>query len=323
MNTATAKLTEIKNPDIFEKEVKGKWIKKAVWFAHHHPIQFIEWVPNTVFKTDDEFGCFFIGQYEQGTRGEFKFSNKTHWVEVPLTKERQEIMSTTPHYDSVHTFMHKAGQAVPDAPCIPDKKTIILRAKLMLEEVLETVHAMGVTVLLNGGDTLCDAAGVTDLLFDCHDECDLIEVLDGCCDVAVVTTGTLIAFGIKDYYPQKAINDSNLAKFGLVCTNCGAIDDGGGIAKTEAASAALENHKHAVECNHCHDMWIKGHKRDDGKWIKPTNWQVPDMKQLLRDQGAPEEILEFNLLDTVGNPPPSTVHEDDSHPEAAHGVNHG
>jgi predicted HAD superfamily Cof-like phosphohydrolase len=40
------------------------------------------------------------------------------------------------------------------------------------------------------------------------------EVIDGCCDLKVVTTGTLSAFGLPDELFQEEVDTNNLAKFG-------------------------------------------------------------------------------------------------------------
>jgi predicted HAD superfamily Cof-like phosphohydrolase len=69
---------------------------------------------------------------------------------------------------------------------------------------------------------------------------DLLQVIDGCCDIKVVTTGTLSAFGVHDSPFQQEVDRTNLAKFGP-----------------------------------------GGHRRDDGKWIKPPDWQPPRIQQIL------------------------------------------
>ena len=45
-------------------------------------------------------------------------------------------------------------------------------------------------------------------------ECSLLEVVDGCCDVSVVTIGTLSAFGVDDSPVLKIVDEANLRKFG-------------------------------------------------------------------------------------------------------------
>ena len=56
----------------------------------------------------------------------------------------------TAHYNRIKAFMQKVGQETPEIATIPDEKTRILRAKLILEEALETVEALGVKVEIGG-----------------------------------------------------------------------------------------------------------------------------------------------------------------------------
>jgi len=115
----------------------------------------------------------------------------------------------TPHYDRIKAFMQKVGQATPEKATIPDKKTRILRAKLILEEALETVEALGVRVHIGGTEVLEEG-----LVYADSGQVDLQEVADGCADISVVTMGTLIAFGIDDEPLLEEVDESNLRKFG-------------------------------------------------------------------------------------------------------------
>lgn len=134
------------------------------------------------------------------------------------------------HQEKVELFMKKAGQDVPDKPCIPDEKTRILRAKLIFEEAMETIEALGISII-----PLMDKVRyVADL------KPDLIKIADGCADIKVVTTGTLSACGLPDEEIQDTVDDANLRKFG------------------------------------------PGYKiREDGKLIKPPDFQPPDLKSII------------------------------------------
>ncbi len=68
--------------DNWEKSIKGKWIKSPKWFDHHEAIKFITWLKDTQFVKGSEQGCFFIGEYADGSTSEFKFSNVFTWREV-------------------------------------------------------------------------------------------------------------------------------------------------------------------------------------------------------------------------------------------------
>lgn len=150
-----------------------------------------------------------------------------------------------------------AGQRVPLTPTTeltPEERK--LRASLMLEEVLETANALGVRISFWGspinrgyvGDEKTNPSlgpAINPREFEIVGPLDIVEVVDGCCDVEVVTKGTLTAIGVSDVGPQDAVNEANMKKFG----------PGG--------------HKHPVT----------------GKWIKPADWQPPDLLAILIAQG--------------------------------------
>lgn len=149
------------------------------------------------------------------------------------------------HQNRIEEFMQRAGQELPSSPTIPSEKTRLLRAKLIFEECLETIKALGVEVY---HDNPLSARCITN-----HGEfefqigsnpCDMIEVADGCADISVVTIGTLSAFGISDLNLFEQVDASNLAKFAPGC-----------------------------------------YKRDDGKLMKPPDWKKPDIEGVLIGQG--------------------------------------
>lgn len=111
------------------------------------------------------------------------------------------------HQKSVELFMAKAGQECPTKPCIPSTEIRKLRATLILEEALETINGLGFSIEFSGESKkpfqLCD-----------NGTPDLIEIIDGCCDVKVVTTGTLLACGVPDTMAQEIVDQSNLGRFG-------------------------------------------------------------------------------------------------------------
>ena len=115
----------------------------------------------------------------------------------------------TAHYKRVQAFMQKAGQQTPQRVTVPDEATRVLRAKLIVEEALETVRALGVRA------SACDASLEMDLLdFEAAGTVDLEGVADGCADISVVTIGTLVAFGIDDERLLEEVDRANLRKFG-------------------------------------------------------------------------------------------------------------
>jgi len=116
------------------------------------------------------------------------------------------------HQVSVEEFMYKAGQEVPSTPTMPSLEIRRLRAKLILEECLETIDALGFVaeVLIKES-----AMGMTEpILVQGNNKPNLVEIIDGCCDIKVVTTGTLSACGLPDDPFQYEVDSNNLSKFG-------------------------------------------------------------------------------------------------------------
>lgn len=153
----------------------------------------------------------------------------------------------TEHQQQVEDFMRRAGQEVPSSPTIPDKAVRESRARMILEEALETIDALGVDLYFNDGDSSTQVRSFSDFEFVGlgEEHCDLAEVVDGCCDINVVSTGTLSAFGVADMGPQQAVNESNLAKFAP-----------------------------------------GGYRDEHGKWRKPPSWVPPDWSTLLAAQAV-------------------------------------
>jgi len=112
----------------------------------------------------------------------------------------------------VREWMKKFGQECPEKPCIPSLEVRKLRAKLILEEALETIKYLGLQVCIKIPDVGYDS-GISGYLDDgdnhglfylngfeehpVYEPC-LIEIADGCEDLKVVTEGTLIACGLVD-----------------------------------------------------------------------------------------------------------------------------
>lgn len=152
------------------------------------------------------------------------------------------------HQQRVTQFMVLAKQECPASPTIPAYKIRLLRARLILEEALETIAALGVRILptreyvrqLKDSETASSEVTFEDLALERGDEPNLVEIADGCADISVVTIGTLIACGIADVPVMNLVDSSNLNKFG------------------------------------------PGHSfRADGKLIKPPDFEPPDFAALI------------------------------------------
>lgn len=110
---------------------------------------------------------------------------------------------------AVAEFMLKANQTVPIVPMIPSLEIRTLRAKLVLEEALETVNALGLEA--HSDWELLDS----DLIkfSPIKEGPDLIKLADGCADIKVVTVGTEIACGINGKPIFEEVMRSNMTKF--------------------------------------------------------------------------------------------------------------
>jgi predicted HAD superfamily Cof-like phosphohydrolase len=145
-------------------------------------------------------------------------------------------MLETEHYARVKYFMQQADQDCPNLPTKPIPAVAVLRARIILEEALETINGLGVEVRILDDHGDPDERGpqindgncwAEEFDFTVVREPDLVEIADGCADISVVTIGTLIACGIRDAPLLEMVDLNNLAKFGPGCT----MDDGGKVVK--------------------------------------------------------------------------------------------
>lgn len=178
------------------------------------------------------------------------------------------------HQQRVNHFMRLAKQDVPSAPTIPSPEVRALRARLILEEALETIDALGCTVTANVagmemGEMIYEKITAKGLkaghvVIKAEHDPDLTEIVDGCCDVMVVTTGTLSACGVNDAQPQRMVDENNLAKFG------------------------------------------PGHTiREDGKLIKPPGHKAPDLAgEILRQVEEQAIVVKLAYGEPAGEPKP-------------------
>jgi predicted HAD superfamily Cof-like phosphohydrolase len=138
--------------------------------------------------------------------------------------EEIELMTAITHQQSQHQirvedFMRKAGQTIPDKPTQLDPVVCELRARLIFEEAMETIKkGLGVEVYVvdykpHEGLPLLHREAPR-YVFKSMRPMDLEETVDGCCDVSVVTIGTLSAAGVLDEPVLREIDQNNLDKFG-------------------------------------------------------------------------------------------------------------
>lgn len=173
---------------------------------------------------------------------------------------------------NVNEFMTNAGQDVHTKLRIPTEQDINLSAKLILEEALETIHAMGARVKLVveegefGLQTKEHQVTETNIRIAVNecvaDEIDMVEIADGCADVDYINNGIATRCGI-DLDPVKAeVHRSNMSKF------------------------------------------IDGHRREDGKWVKGPSYTPANIARVLLEQceGVTQEELDaIDLIEKDGD----------------------
>ena len=118
------------------------------------------------------------------------------------------------HYRRVRQFMELAGQKTRVAPLLPTEDERRLRARLLLEEAFEQVAALGFCAWTGGRP---DGVRIDPDALDLAPTAEgpnLVEIADGCADVSVVNTGTMIACGFPDLALMRLVDENNLAKFG-------------------------------------------------------------------------------------------------------------
>lgn len=95
---------------------------------------------------------------------------------------------------------------------MPSWETRRLRSRLMIEEPLETVLALGVRPML-GGVLLSKENFDAIEWHNAEHLFDMAEAIDGCLDTEYVSVGTLMALGVPDVYHRQIVSAANLAKF--------------------------------------------------------------------------------------------------------------
>jgi len=108
----------------------------------------------------------------------------------------------------VQQWTEKAGLPTPATPTVPDLAARRLRAKLIMEEAMETIHALGLEVI-----SLRPFIDADHIDFESHKSPDLIEIADGIADSMVVLLGTAVACGIDMERIFDEVMRSNFSKF--------------------------------------------------------------------------------------------------------------
>lgn len=179
-----------------------------------------------VVKGAPEFAAF-LNQYTNALEG--------NGVLCHPDIQSDPLQEISEHHRLVAAFMLSAGQEIGPVPQRPSDEVLALRAKLQIEETLELIKGLGVTIRVNGTDIEINKE--TDLTYTADQEFDMDEVIDGIADNRVICTGTGLACGvIVGDTTQREVDINNLYKF---------REDS------------------------------DGYNREDGKWVKPSNHPAP------------------------------------------------
>lgn len=203
----------------------------------------------------------------------------------------------------VKEWMITFGQEAPDKPTLPNHEVRLLRAKLILEEALETIDALGFDVSITVGKEEYQEgyAYIRDVDFQpiALHENSLRDIADGCADLKVVTEGTMVACGLIDYNrfqkePNRDVLNikdplfaevmrSNLTKlWSTIEVNQKVVTDGDSPAFDATAIIATNtlcddkgNTYKAVG----NDKWLV--KDKDGKVIKSPSYSPPNLQPII------------------------------------------
>ena len=125
---------------------------------------------------------------------------------------------TLPDTDAIAEFMRTFGQPVVDVlQTNPPEATILLRARLVLEEAFELMAALGVKVAFEEGETPRSIApkAVTASI-DPDATYDPIETVDALADLVVVVKGAGLQLGLPvDEIVLDEVCPSNMSKLGI------------------------------------------------------------------------------------------------------------
>ena len=209
---------------------------------------------------------------------------QARWSEI---MKELSVRTKTEHQQRVEQLMDGAEQHVPDRPMVPDEKTRLLRARLILEEVIETIEALGCQMVVNQEDWITPKDDM--VLVEVIGPGDLEGIADGCADVIVVTTGTLSACGIADDSLQTEVDNNNLKKFRHICPKCGSdwtdVLAGSHEALCMVQPMTTTRHEPGMwKCGTCGTEWRSGYSDEHGKWIKPSTHKPPNIGEVIKEQ---------------------------------------
>ncbi len=104
--------------------------------------------------------------------------------------------------ERVKIFMNTFEQECPTKPTIAAEKIRILRAKLILEETVEFIDALGLRLSWKKNNVILKQVK----------EPDLVKIADAIADLEVINKGSAVAFGIDSEKFFNLVMDNNMTK---------------------------------------------------------------------------------------------------------------
>lgn len=203
-----------------------------------------------------------------------RFSEQTYYVESDFERTRRfhEAMGLPSHYE----------------PRMPSVSERLLRARLLLEEVAETIHkGLGISCKLNYAGGEVRHFNLDEVILH-HDEgvfYDPIETLDGLADIKVIANGTAIQFGLP--LPE--------AEFEVFCSNMTKLDDTGSpiVNRCHACSvpALGDASRESLTCedHHGHAEFWTDSTKPLGKLLKPDTYVPANIARVLVESQPVED----------------------------------
>ncbi|MGD0096226.1 MAG: hypothetical protein ABSB60_07000 [Terracidiphilus sp.] len=182
--------------------------------------------------------------------------------------------------DDIVALMKQFDQEVKASPELPDEKTRLLRARLVLEEALEFVKGCGCTVTMAaaGSDGVKPAMiDEISVVVDPNGKPDFVEYVDGCIDQLVVTYGALNAAGVRAEPAWDEVQRSNMSKAWPHCNVCDHVLVRGGGGEWVHPEGAKPHQGNWLTV-------LKVHKRPDGKFIKSPTYSPANLKRVIEEQ---------------------------------------
>lgn len=178
---------------------------------------------------------------------------------------------------SIQEWMNQFRQETPASPAIPSLEVRRLRAKIVLEEALELIMALGIGSISDDFGCVIDLEEVAIALKrpDCVLNEDmlpnLILIADGCADLRVVTVGTEVACGIDGERTMDEVMRSNFTKLWSE-NDLRVADRTSTIIFVRAPRSGDKNER----------KWLV--KDKDGKVIKSPSYSPPEIHLCLQEK---------------------------------------